>query len=372
MLISLIPHEKAFASHIDQRKFAVLDEHSYTEVKGIIAEADETNGDIFLLPDPNYYNLLLEGNKVASNPSDRNDAGSTYPRWKEFQDELEFKCNVPVERKPYPIMRLELYGFDGYNAGPNAPSQYPFLPIVNDGVENRTVRNCDHISLRGLYVIDHGHTMYQDDGMTPAFCYNIRIEYPNVPDIYQRVCKPHAEMHPYQWQSVRLVKSWPGSTFTPNVENHTMVIPFYREFFGERRVDPLPWWECKYPPEGICNQVVDVSRQNQSSFEWFIDAGPYPGGGQCGPRAGDRCEIKYQYEELINTGQVSTQIIPESNGIRVQVSATALPGSDYSPLPPTGQPGSYKLVSPSKYIAKYSVWWVPAGPPPPPQEQLPK
>jgi hypothetical protein len=84
-------------------------------------------------------------------------------------------------------------------------------------------------------VIDHGHTMYQRDGMTPAFCY-IMISSPIPwPGWDQRACKPHAELHPYQWESVNLVKQWPGAILRPNVETHTLVVPFYKEFYGEFR-----------------------------------------------------------------------------------------------------------------------------------------
>jgi hypothetical protein len=145
-----------------------------------------------------------------------------------------------------------------------------------------------------------------------------------------------------------------------------------KQFYGEASICFLfwCWWDCVYPSEGgYCGQVFDPSRQNELSVEWYIQAGPYPSAGQCGERPGDQCKLRYKEEVLLKTGQVSAQMTPESNGIRVQVLATAPVGSDYGPQPVTGDVGSYKLTSPSQYIARYSVEWVPAGPPPPPQEQ---
>jgi hypothetical protein len=87
------PLESADALHIDERKFAVLDEFNQTEIKGIIAEVDRTNGDKFLLPDPNYRNLLFEGNRIAPDISDE-----TYSNWKRKQDNLG-NCTI-VQSSP--------------------------------------------------------------------------------------------------------------------------------------------------------------------------------------------------------------------------------------------------------------------------------
>ncbi len=80
-----------------------------------------------------------------------------------------------------------------------------------------------------------------------------------------------------------------------------MALPFWRQ----ERTRPLSWcyWDCVYPSEGgYCGQVLDHTRQNESSIEWYIQAGPYPSPGQCGVRSGDRCEIKYQEDVLLKTG----------------------------------------------------------------------
>jgi len=80
------------------------------------------------------------------------------------------------------------------------------------------------------------------------------------------------------------------------------------------------------------------------------------------------CKITYQEDVLLKTRQVSVNIIEESNRIRVQVDAIAPIGSDYV----ISGGSSYKLMSPSQYIARYSVMWIPAGgPTPPPQQQQP-
>jgi hypothetical protein len=270
-----------------------------------------------------------------------------------------YNCTIisQLYQKPYPIIRLELYGFDGYNAGANVPGP-PFQPpIVNDSGTIREVLMCDHISVRGLYVIDHGHPMYYPE-YTESYCYNIIYS----SNFAQRACKPHAELHPYQWHSVDLVKplQWPTPAFTPNVETHTVAVPFYKEVYGQSRcfniLYPYCWkWHCVYPSEGgSCNQVIDHTKQNESlNVEWYIEAPPRPSGTECGSLG--VCKITYQEDVLWKTGQVSVNIIEESNRIRVQVDAIAPIGSDYV----ISGGSSYKLMSPSQYIARYSVWWVP-------------
>jgi hypothetical protein len=122
-------------------------------------------------------------------------------------------------------------------------------------------------------VIDQGHTMYTGDGKTPSFCICCDYNPDNRREV--RVCYPHAELHPYQWQSVKLIRPPPANIFNPNVETHTVALPFYWMFYGEEKTCILSWcyWDCVYPSEGgYCGQVLDHTRQNESSIEWYIQA----------------------------------------------------------------------------------------------------
>ena len=87
--------------------------------------------------------------------------------WKNKQ-EASATCHLnPTEYPaPYPIIKLELYGFNAYQCNPDGPkpgSAGPALiPNVLDNGHIRPVRVCDHISVSRISVddvraIDAGH-----------------------------------------------------------------------------------------------------------------------------------------------------------------------------------------------------------------------
>jgi hypothetical protein len=292
---SLPQNANGQASHLQGEKFAVL--NHVTELHGIVAAGTNrtaaANGDLYVTPDLNYRNLLLPGNTNVPNTGGPliNGDFALYPGWKSLQDTLA-ACNLnPAEYpKPYPILKLELYGFHGYNRNPDGPQPNATGPSViptviehfptrsnPNGLFPRPLHLCDHIVVTGVWVIDAGHTMY---GPYPcSFPRNVNLVCP--PTHFSSSIGPaqtavmHAELHPYNWKSVQLL---PGPDCNreycqdPNggpmstVERHVIVVPYYYQVFQDKT----------FNKDHGYTGPTDNSRIDQNTTDWYIKAPLYP------------------------------------------------------------------------------------------------
>jgi hypothetical protein len=325
-LLLVIVSTDASADHMPSRKFAVL--ATDVEMIGIVADAT-TNSDIYLLPDPSYRDLLIRGNTTVPGKGD-----DSFPGWKNLQDKLKTCQLSPTEYpEPYPIVKLETYGIDGHSS--NASTGGP--PSVLENGQAREVKTCDHIRVRGLYVIDYSHTMYYNL-CTDSFSY--------MRGLY-KACYPHVELHPYDFESVQLVS--PLLPATEKVERHAAVVPFYDEYYSGTYA--WNWW-------GVAGRVVDPSKRTKVLADWYITAPPRPVGGCCILRVTESVKR--------SEGAVNVTIDKGAAGARVRVMAVAGPTADYR----LGGTLSYELTGAAIYQATYTLKWeCPVCPPPPPPPQ---
>jgi hypothetical protein len=289
--------------------------------------------------------MLLPGNTKAAQPSD-----GLYDMWKSFQDNIDSRSSLPYYyTKPYPIIKLELYGFDGYNSGPNTPMPpNPMLPTVNDNVITRPVTSCDHVVVRGLYVVDHGHTMYGSYG--GSFESN---RGPWVTGIL------HAELHPYTWNSVNLIN--PPQPSEPYSERHTLVVPCYYQGYKETNLS------------GFFGQTgpVDDTKINIKDADWYIQKPPQPTEGCYGG-----CHLAVEQNIINKKGNVNVDIAEESSSVHVHGYAEApyidivVPFlgiqrfyTDYEPMggfngcSPRDLNCIYTIPSPSLYDERFTLQW---------------
>jgi hypothetical protein len=263
-LMTLINGNQSFSDHIPKKKFAIL--HEDTELKGIVGYVNPDNNDLYIVPDPNYRHMFLNlgGNIIEPHDDSR-------PGWENVQNSLA-ECNLDPSQypRPYPIIRLELYTFDNLPQSGN-------IPMIIENGQSSPVQSCDHISVRGAYVIDYAHTMYSDFA-TDSYCY-IRFSY--------KGCHPHVELHPYKADSIKLVSIQPGEEV---VESHTLVAPFYSQFYS-----PTWWWN---KVNDVHGRVIDDTKNNTYSAEWFIQAPPQPEGGCLGG-----CKLEVYQAISMNSGR---------------------------------------------------------------------
>jgi hypothetical protein len=303
---SIYLSQTTYATHLPGKKFAVLNPN--TELRGIVAGANPDNGELYILPDPNYQSLLLPGNTHAAQPSD-----NIYSNWKSYQDNIDNCRSLPYYySKPYSIINLELYGFDGYDSGPG-PTDNQKLPLVTDNGVTRSVMKCDHILVRGLYVIDHGHTMYGS--------YTGSFESRRGPWLTGLL---HAELHPYTWSSVRLIDSpKPGEPYS---ESHTLVVPYYYQAYKDLDLAK------RFGQTG----PVDDTRKNSNHADWNIANPPQPIRGCYGG-----CQLDVRENIISKQGIVKVTIGKESTFVAIHVDVEAI-----QPPPP------FEFVHISDYVPK--------------------
>ncbi|MDP9352113.1 MAG: NBR1-Ig-like domain-containing protein, partial [Chloroflexota bacterium] len=255
---------------------------------------------LLVAPYQNYYHLLREGNRRHPVVGE--------PGYDWYRDVI--MANSGTEYPP--LIKLETYGVG------ERPHSNPSLalPNVNDNGQIRPVRAGDHIRVTGLYVIDYAHQMFSDL-YTDSFCY-MRGFY--------RACYAHAELHPYNPDSVELLTSSPPATVS--AETHTVVAPVYPEVYSFT----YAWNKVS----GVAGHFVDAAKQEQQTAAFFIGAPVRPG---------PDYELRFRQSDVTKVGQGEATVSHSpvaDKGVSVQVVVT---GSN--------------VLNPLVYQARYSVDWVP-------------
>jgi hypothetical protein len=226
--------------------------------------------------------------------------------------------------QPYPVARLELYGFDKLVSYGERPPRI----MLENGTYGREVTKCDHIKISGNYVIDHGHTMYYGRA-TDDFCYHSGA---------YEACYPHVELHPYHLNSIRLVEApQPGDIVT---ETHTLVSPFYYQYYSH------DFWNEVNEVEG---RVVDDAKTNRISAEWFIPAPQSVNGCPGG------CQLDITQNIIENTGGNNTiSVTEESNGAHIRAE-TRVPYQVVTTTIPDLFGGDDRTVTFPLYLSDYKA-----------------
>jgi hypothetical protein len=228
-----------------------------TEVKGIVILID--SDDLYVIPDPNYRNLAIQGNYLRANINEETKSDTI----RKNLDNLNLPSDSPVIKME--MVNARAFGKSwmervGCTYGPDPGAKQddcgpgPVKFRINDPYKKgQDLQVGDHIKVTGLYVIELQHVMYYT-GCKPPFAFFRG---------FQKLCWGHAEIHPYNVREIEYVPPLePGDT---NTESHTVVFPVYRQFYDN------------YEANGVAqNKLVDASRDKETKAEFFIKASDRP------------------------------------------------------------------------------------------------
>jgi hypothetical protein len=265
----------------------------YTEVQGIVLSTDPEG--FMVLPDEGYRNLLLPGNYAVPGCSkpptfrelqiaecgSREDWHKLYqtalalgvPNLPPFEDAVPgskafplikvedytpYDVSLPEKRGPWDPAEIGMFYFwDDRNTGKAMQDQYGNDMKVSVG---------DHISLKGLYVNEHQHSMWSEGkSCLVSTLAEEKTDFTglinSIPflDVGHFTCYGHAEIHPYDMRSFHLL---PYTTFAPHCppcdpvhlqflriyaqalkkfhsESHTVAAPVYKAYYPNSALNPF-------------------------------------------------------------------------------------------------------------------------------------
>jgi len=322
------------------------------ELKGTVVHAagekekgENIGGDLYIIPDKNYENLLTKGNYE-------------YPRhhfhegYEWYQDNIA--ANLPAAGFPSdshpPIIKLELYGYCERNGSDECyyplldnASQYVFPMLRDENGNERSPQPGDRIRITGTYSLDIAHSWYS----VADLCDFPSARWQGSPDVSSKICFSHAEIHPFNVS--RIVPIKPLKLGEPNVESHIVVAPVYTEFYSYTY--PLNWPGPLWPGvscggsaynKGYCSPkfttLVDSSVIKDITSEFFIEAPPKPV--EC--TADVPCEMTLQESNIKQIGNAKViEKVRQDNGWLIKVRAIGLAGP----------------WTPSIFQATWSVGW---------------
>jgi PKD repeat protein len=323
---------------IDRHQGKFIAYADFVELKGTLVHRDD--GELYIVPDKNYENLLTKGNHE-------------YPRHQGHYGYAWYRDNIladlpaagfPPDSRP-PIIKLEEYGYcerlgsnECYpdNANPDAPRQ------LEPG---------DRIRIMGVYALDNAHSWYS---APLALC-----DFPSARWQFNsplKICFNHAEFHPYRGETIVLLE--PLEPGEPNVESHIVVAPVYEEYYSHTWPPNISkglsctsssWlWRVPFaakPNPCDFTTLVDSTVKRDITSEFFIEAPPKPA--EC--TADVPCEMALQESNITRIGNANVvEKVRQENGWLIKVRAVARDA--------TNDP-----FRPSIYKATWSVNWS-AGP----------
>lgn len=274
--------------------FGIYVPRIYTEIQGTIIYRDP-NGDLYILPDQNYRNLLLPGNSIIpSCPVDvKGGINPACPKadfdwWYHnicLNYQLIFK-KVPCAVGAIPVVKAELYSVAGWTNDDTLPvANRPDLSTVNPGnVFGK------HVKLYGLYLQEFQHNMYQDVVNAPGSCTVPFIVKP-WKQLEQMRCYGHAELHPYL--SSYIFDSPEPLAGGKNTETHTVVAPFYTQYYSDTYgINKLTGVDAHLDNENSKTNVVN---------HFFMKAPPKPS--ECSSVA---CELHFEESNVMRFGSAQS------------------------------------------------------------------
>jgi len=303
-----------------------------TEVRGVVVGVDSSF--IHVVPDPNYYNLLLPGNYLnpKCTPNQRQldlldfrlaPCGSevNYEQFKkayESKNELKsFKdLGVPLvypgsawisptisdAKGLLPVIKMEKQShrtgcsYDKNNretcrvTNPWWPDyEWPeirkdYVPVYNRGFcsapggnDSDCVKVGDHISIKGLYVHEHQHSIWVAENSIKGEGGSGCIRALSWDDGKGMACWGHAELHPYDMSSIKKLSNNDSENLNPDggyTESHTVVAPLYKAYYSQTYAPN----KGPFPGFGVAGRLVDSQFQKDASHDFFISAPPLPSG----------------------------------------------------------------------------------------------
>ncbi|SEH03920.1 hypothetical protein SAMN05444920_14812 [Nonomuraea solani] len=295
-------------------------------VYAIASTEDGGHGDDFaVLPDPNYRHLIhyFRGNNPLPWASETEPGVmhlETYP--------LDFSA----------INRYERW------VPPQKPDGQRFQVQADDGT-SRDLQVGDHVRVTGRWVIDHH----------PEYCSLPAIRIPPESSRcrsrgWLRVGQTHTELHPFDWQDIRLVGSpSPGDATRCLL---SLAAPLYEQQY----VGNWKWAANEFA--GVSGKVfIDDSEPNfhsTVSASITLDAPPLPNLPATSLRRLRWTETVFKLGTGMNLGQIRS-VTPRESSIDVQVTIAATGTTD-------GRPS---ILGPARdrWVAQleYAVFWMLAG-----------
>jgi hypothetical protein len=318
-----------------------------TEVKGIILSM-EPELIMYLMPDTNYMNMVIEGNTLHPEllgPFGQRPTKQTgFDTWvKSVRDPCEKSLHIPFFCGGLiPAIKLEcLTGVEGSNipggcGGPESdgckvdesdgglvqndtnptpciPPHYSHQdPVVTSGKCQEKGREytvpkgirsgeilCrilpgDHIKLTGLFIMELQHPMwYSPMCHAPFLTQEVVPGGPFGLPVTVDACYGHAEIHPYNFESIFYEPVAPTSNF--NSETHTVVAPIYHQVITcvTGNADFVDNLDCTR--NSLEGHLIDRSEETAPVKHFFLKAPPKPQ--DCNFRP---CQLRFE-ENILHT-----------------------------------------------------------------------
>ena len=338
-------HWKMESGPNDRGKFIAYTNN--VELKGTVIYNED--GNLFIVPDENYKNLLTKGNYKY--PFGRHNGYEWY------RDNIETNLRwLGFSTDPFPgIIKIEGYGYcervGSSECYPDAEGSAILLYENGTGVrildEDGNIDEAqagDRIRITGVYALDNGHSWYYGQCDFPS------ARWEGAEDVSPKICFNHAELHPRSTGPVTALE--PLNPGEPNVESHIVVAPIYEEYYshsypvnwamglscGANAARPLPFLGNGILCGRSFTKLVDSSVKTDITSEFFIRAPPKPA--ECTPEVS--CQLTLQESNIKKIGNAEVvEKVRQENGWLIRVRAV----------------GTDNPWNPSIYQATWSVGW---------------
>ncbi|WP_458743451.1 hypothetical protein [Candidatus Nitrosocosmicus sp. T] len=237
------------------------------------------------------------------------------------------------------------------------------------------VREGDRIIVKGLYVHEHQHTMWEPEGLKEGEGGSGCLRQLYWMENGLMACWGHAELHPYKIHHVKRISSNVSENLNPDgsyTESHTVVAPMYKAYYSQTYY-PNKYYHFPNNPNQIpaldpdgykvipAGKLVDSQKEFSMNHNFFINAPPKPE--ECVPNNSNcRLEVSvvtyssdpynennnpvkpiYQFDlfpfnksnpiDFIKNpneknGKITTTVDYERNGVNVNMFASALTVKD--------------------------------------------
>ncbi|WP_458743467.1 hypothetical protein [Candidatus Nitrosocosmicus sp. T] len=233
------------------------------------------------------------------------------------------------------------------------PVYYPPLDPTKSGCQvpggsgagnENCVREGDRIIVKGFYVHEHQHAMWEPEDLGGSSC----IKSLSWKENGLMACWGHAELHPYNLTHVKRISSNVSENLNPDgsyTESHTVVAPLYKAYYSQtyhpNKLYHYPNGDAWTNPNAVkvipAGKLVDSQKQMSMNHNFFISAPPKPE--EC--KNNDNCRLSVSVKTQSNSnifnplsdktqknGKITTTVDYERNGVNVNMFASALTVKD--------------------------------------------